>query len=313
MPAYEAACRAAGDEPYPPDDALLRQLLEGFALQYVATGKSHTSVTGYIYSVLKHVRLAGRPLNATQCELLLAKLELIAKDFPAVVTRAAPVTADDAQAIRAYLSPFAAKGGRYATQMLAVLAIARRGKFRIGEVMNLRWSAVVLAEDPRMLCVFIPLRKANKKTVSAADKYVIPYDDGDADPLRCLSAHATASGVSIRPHGSAQAVSGETVFTPMRVNGTQCSKSADAWASGELRRLYALAGLPPPPSLMRRSSQGLRRGGATEQLEAGLSRKDVMKGGWSSKEGFAPYDVAGHKLAAHIAGRVIAAGRPIKP
>ena len=243
---------------------------------------------------------------------MLETLSQLSKAHPAVVIRAAPVTGEDCAALRAYLRPFVARRSVYAVQMLALLALARSLKMRVSEAMDLRWGAVSLDAHPRMLRVFLPLRKNNKTCVSAADVHVVAFDAApDADPLLCLLKHARLCGRTVRPHGAPLSATGETIFCPMAVNGALSNSAPSTWVSGELRRLYRLAGLPLPGFLERRSSQGLRRGRATEELEAGVSRADVMKNQWRSDAGFAPYDVRKQAIAERIAGKVSGA-RPDK-
>ena len=281
-------------------------------MTFVEAGGSSSSVSGYVYGLLKHLRLNGRPLDDAHRARVLETLSELSKEHPAVVIRAAPVTGEDCAALRAYLRPFAARNGVYAVQMLAILALARNLKLRVGEAMDLRWGAVSLDAHPRMLRVFLPLRKNNTTCISAADIHVVAFDDvADADPLRCLLKHALLCGRTVRPYGSPLSTTGETLFCPMSVNGALSKSAPSTWVGGELRRLYRLAGLPPPDALERRSAHGLRRGRATEELEAGVSRRDVMKGQWRSEPGFAPYDARKQAIAARIAGKVSSA-RPNK-
>ena len=307
--AYEAACEEEGSDPYPADDSLLVEQLQGFALLFVASGRgNHTSAAAYVSGVFTHLRLQGREVATKHRNATSHMLDGLAKEFPATVTQAAPVTGEEAAEVRKVLSPFAKRGDAYAVQALALLALMRRGKLRIGETMGLRWSAVSIAADARMVQIFLPHRKNNKRTVSAGDIHTIPFDSpSDADPLACLKAHAAACGVTIKPHGATLCPTGDTVFKPLHVNGNISRRSPSAWASSELRRLYRLACLPPPPQFTRRSSHGLGRGGATEELEAGVRRKDVMKGRWTSDSGFKPYDVRTHKLSARRGALVVAA------
>ena len=312
MVAYERACAAAGCLPYPLDDDLLAEQIEGFAVTFVEAGGSSSSINGYVYGLMKNLRLNGRPLDDARRARVTQTLVELSKAHPAVVIRAAPVTGEDCAALRAYLRPFAARRGAYAVQMLSILALARSLKMRVSEAMDLRWGGVSLDADPRMLRVFLPLRKNEKARVSAADVHVVAFDAiADADPRLSLSQHARLCGRTIRPYGSPLSATGETLFCPMSVNGVLSKSEPSAWVSGELRRLYRLAGLPPPPLLERRSSQGLRRGRATEELEAGVAPSDVMKNQWKSKSGFAPYDVRKQALAARIAGKISSA-RPHK-
>ena len=133
--------------------------------------------------------------------------------------------------------------------------------------------------------------------------------EGEGDPLRAMRRLARATGRQLPRIGSPPPAGLPPAFTPLHANGAPAPGSASRWLSAELRRLFALVGLPLPPDLMKLSSHGLRRGGATEELEAGVQRADVMKGGrWTSEGGFAPYDARGTTLATSVS-RTLAASR----
>jgi len=209
--AYERACAAAGCLPYPLDDDLLAEQIEGFAVTFVEAGGSSSSINGYVYGLMKNLRLNGRPLDDARRARVTQTLVELSKAHPAVVIRAAPVTGEDCAALRAYLRPFAARRGAYAVQMLSILALARSLKMRVSEAMDLRWGGVSLDADPRMLRVFLPLRKNEKARVSAADVHVVAFDAiADADPRLSLSQHARLCGRTIRPYGSPLSATGET-------------------------------------------------------------------------------------------------------
>jgi hypothetical protein len=73
------------------------------------------------------------------------------------------------------------------------------------------------------------------------------------------------------------------VFTPLRVNGSPAPGDGRRWLSQELKRLCRLARVPEPHVLFRRSPQGLRRGGHSDELAAGVDRRSSnAAGGWKS-------------------------------
>lgn len=284
MKAYELACSADGAQPYPDDDATFRRTLQGFALKRARAGRSHIASEGYVFCVIKHQRLSGRPaLPPFQLELLKEALRRIATQYPATVVRAEPFGSDELEAVGDYLQRFIDRGERYACQIAAVLAIAVLGKLRPGEVMKLEWHQLGLSRCRKFLTVWLPKRKANKVLVSGADLLVLPSAGGACDPLAAARTHAQALGHAPPRLLSKPSCSGGRVFTPLHSNGSPARGDPRRWLTQQLRRLCRLAHVPEPHFLFRRSAQGLRRGGHSDELAAGVERRSAnAAGGWKS-------------------------------
>lgn len=319
---YERACRVSECEPYPDEDTTLRTQLVGFFTQYVRTGKSHRSVMGYVLCLLKHVRLLGRPLGATAHARLMASLTKLRKKYPATIVRSAPITSATYGKVYAYLNPFAAAGGLYATSLLALLAVSMHGLLRCNEALRLQWDDIGLDPLGRIITIWSPLRKNQKEVISALDLIALPFSSGPDDPARAVArlAHLRARSM---PTPGAQPLSthrtlvrdskgimhppqdrGGLLFVPMAFNGALVRGSGNTWLNDSLRRVFALSGLPPPPPLWRVGSQGLRRGGATGLRLSGLPPDEVRRmGQWRSEQGYLAggYDARGVELAEQAA------------
>jgi len=267
-------------------------------------GRSHTSLHGYLLCLLKHLRVRGTPLADADCARLMQKYHELAKRFPATIVRAAPVTSAELQALATYLAPYAARGFAYAVQMLALLAVGVRGKLRAGaELLKVPWDAFGVSDDGAHLTVWLQLRKANKTTRSSEDLITLPSSGAFGDPLLNMRRLAALRGRTLRQRQPPPAPRSPLLpaFTPIYANGRPCPWAPGRWLTHELRRLYAIVGLPPPPALMRIAGHGLRRGGAVDELDAGVLPSRVRKGGgWASEKGMRPYDARGAQLARHV-------------
>jgi hypothetical protein len=295
-------CSELGDRPYPASDAQLARQLKGFASRWVnpdapAKPRSHISVRGYLLCIFKHLRTIGRPLAEPLRADVWEHYADLAKRFPATVTRAMPLTIRVLDPVCAYLEPYAARGFRYARQMLAIIAVGVRGKLRSGaELMRLPWQA--FGCDGSFLTAWVTSRKNRKTVLSADDLIHLPSSPGFGDPLAAMRSLAQLDGHTIPPTGHPPARGLPPAFRPIHANGSPAAGDPGRWLGHELRRLFSLCGMPLPPALMKLAGHGFRRGGATEELECGAPRDDVRKGGrWDSEAGFAPYDVRGASLA----------------
>jgi len=290
----------------------MRLSLQGFFLRWVRQKKSHTSASGYIACLLKKLRIEGRPLAPTARERLHAAIVRYRQRYPASITRAAPIDDHTYTTVARYLGPYADGGSLFATQILALLSIGQHGMLRCSELMGLQWGDIGVDTTGRMLTVWRPLRKNNKTTISGNDLLALP-STGGADDSRAALARLAALRRRDMPVAGASPESmamplvggkppparGGLVFVPMSSNGATVRGNANDWLNGQLRRLFQLSGLPPPPPMWRYSSHGMRRGGALMRRRSGAPEDAVMAAGqWRSKSGYAPYAPAGLELAA---------------
>lgn len=305
--AYERACLQGGQDPYPADQRLFRLALQGFALRRARRGLSHLAGHAYVDCVIKQQRLAGRPaLPPLEHELLLAALARIAVQYPATVKRAEPFGTAELALLDDYLAPFYDRGDRYAAQMSAIATIAVRGKMRPGEVLKLRWRQLGESPCAKFLTVWLPLRKSRKTTISGSDLLTLPRDGDSCDPLAAMRRHAAACGMPGPRRGSKPKLSGARVFTPLHMNGKASPAEPRSWLNRQLKRLCALAGIPKAQHLFRRTGQGFRRGGHSDELAAGVDPGHASAaGGWTSKAALL-YDVRRGRLAAQTS-RLLAA------
>ena len=297
--AYEKACAKYGDAPYPADDARLADQIEGFSVDWVKRGRSHISLHGYLLCLFKHLRLANRPLPPHMRARLIEKYAELARRYPATVTRAQPLTGGFVDAVGRHLAPHLKRGAKHALLIMALLALGVRGKFRGGELLRAPWAAFGVAPDGKHLAVWMMARKNNKTTRSAQDLVTVPSSGGHGDPLAAMRRLALAHGRTLPPIGQPPAIGhdGPLAFTPLFANGTPCTWAPGRWLNRELRRLAALVRLPTPP-MMGTSMHGMRRGGAHDELSAGVSEAQVrIAGRWKSEAGFAPYSMRDAAIA----------------
>lgn len=297
---YEAACKAAGEAPWPLEVQQLVEQLRGWAVGFCAGGGKPTSMATYMGRVIAHARGRGVMWGGAERELHSFMQEL-AEDFPHEVRRAAGVTEAELTVLVTYLG---AMEGLYARMWTALLTTMWASMLRVGEACDtaLRWNRVVPTSGGDINLI-LPWRKNAKGTFSrAAATFTIPRGAPLLDATRALRAYANSIGEEM-------GVSKQPVFVRRRRSGELASGTLLAWFNDDFRDLCQRAGVPLPPSFQLRSSHGLRRGSRTAASEAGVTVEDGgLVGGWKSDKGQRPYIEAGAARAAVVGAALRRAG-----